>query len=258
MKDRYIIFLDIDGTLLSHEGIHVRTLDGIRRAKAEGHLVFINSGRPLCFIEKKVTEPTEPDGIVSGMGTVITIGGKTVYSSPLSREELEFLWRYGEARGYYTLAESENIVVTMNGAPKGKHSVEVASTDELLLGFAEEPFTKVSFINPITDEDTAVIKARFPTACVHKKYVEIPSGGCSKATAIAWVCEHYGVDVSRSVAMGDSMNDLDMLKFAGISVAMGNALDEIKAISDFVSIPCNEGGVGYAIEELILKSTPDA
>ena len=53
--------------------------------------------------------------------------------------------------------------------------------------------------------------------------------------------------------MGDSVNDIDMLKNAGTAVAVGNASDKIKEIADFVSTPSREGGVAYALQELLLK-----
>ena len=65
------------------------------------------------------------------------------------------------------------------------------------------------------------------------------------------VLEYYGTDISHCIAMGDSLNDSDMLEAAGISVAMGNAVDDIKSICDYVSVDADKGGVAVAIMKFI-------
>ena len=67
------------------------------------------------------------------------------------------------------------------------------------------------------------------------------------------VLNHLGIKKENTIAMGDSVNDIDMLKNAGTAVAVGNASDKIKEIADFVSTPSREGGVAYALQELLLK-----
>ena len=67
------------------------------------------------------------------------------------------------------------------------------------------------------------------------------------------MCELISVPMERTIAMGDSSNDIDMLKSAGIAVAMGNAINEVKEICDFISCDAKDGGVAKALEKLILK-----
>jgi hydroxymethylpyrimidine pyrophosphatase-like HAD family hydrolase len=65
--------------------------------------------------------------------------------------------------------------------------------------------------------------------------------------------ERFGIDKDHVIAMGDSDNDTLMLEAAGIAVVMGNGHPDVKKIADFISIDCADGGVGYAIEKLILE-----
>ncbi len=67
------------------------------------------------------------------------------------------------------------------------------------------------------------------------------------------VLKYLGIEKKNSIVIGDSVNDMDMLKNAGIAVAVGNASDAVKSIADFVSTDCGDGGVAYAIQELLLK-----
>ena len=88
----------------------------------------------------------------------------------------------------------------------------------------------------------------------HGNYIEGARKGCTKADAVGIVLDHLGIDKSHSIAIGDSVNDIDMLKSVGTAVAVGNAIDQVKEIADFISTSCRDGGVGYAIEKLILKN----
>ncbi|MBR4173182.1 MAG: HAD hydrolase family protein, partial [Clostridia bacterium] len=87
----------------------------------------------------------------------------------------------------------------------------------------------------------------------HGGYIECAPKSCTKSGAMLDTLEYIGIKKENSIAIGDSVNDMDMLKNAGIAVAMGNAIECVKEIADFVSTPCIDGGVGYALEKLILK-----
>ena len=87
----------------------------------------------------------------------------------------------------------------------------------------------------------------------HPTYAEVGLKGYSKATGMEFLRLRYGVDNDHIIAMGDSDNDKEMLSAAGIAVAMGNALQSIKEMADFVTTDCKDGGVGYAIEKLVLE-----
>lgn len=69
------------------------------------------------------------------------------------------------------------------------------------------------------------------------------------------VLDYYNIPKENCVAIGDSSNDLDMLKFSGISIAMGNATDYVKTKSDFITLPIEEDGVSYAIEHILKNAT---
>jgi hydroxymethylpyrimidine pyrophosphatase-like HAD family hydrolase len=74
--------------------------------------------------------------------------------------------------------------------------------------------------------------------------------GGSKSNAIRFLIERMGFDRSEVIAMGDNYNDKEMIRFAGMGVAMGNAPDEIKQVADYVTDTNNEDGVRKALEKL--------
>jgi hydroxymethylpyrimidine pyrophosphatase-like HAD family hydrolase len=124
-------------------------------------------------------------------------------------------------------------------------------TAELREKYPDMNISKISLMRHLSDDDLKMLESRFPVVYAHDSYAEIPTEGHNKATGIARVCEYYGVDVSRSIAMGDSGNDDEMVKYAGIGVAMGNATDAIKSAADFITVDCAEGGVAYALEKIL-------
>jgi hydroxymethylpyrimidine pyrophosphatase-like HAD family hydrolase len=76
--------------------------------------------------------------------------------------------------------------------------------------------------------------------------------GVSKGEGLTYLCKKLKVDKSQVIAIGDNENDLSMLNFAGLGVAMGNSRDEIKNMSDYVTSSNNEEGVAKVIEKYIL------
>ena len=81
-------------------------------------------------------------------------------------------------------------------------------------------------------------------------YAEVLPKGCCKSAGMRLVLKDAGLTREDSVAFGDSTNDTDMLLYAGIGVAMGNAPDEVKAAADFVTGTCEESGVSGALRNL--------
>ncbi|MDD2415007.1 MAG: HAD hydrolase family protein, partial [Eubacteriaceae bacterium] len=74
----------------------------------------------------------------------------------------------------------------------------------------------------------------------------------NKGDGLFHLCEELGLDRRQVMAMGDSNNDLDMLKFAGLAVAMGNAEERVKRISDFVTTTNDDLGVVKALKQFVL------
>ncbi|MBQ8357343.1 MAG: HAD-IIB family hydrolase [Clostridia bacterium] len=252
-KDKYLIFLDVDGTIFDGKGVPDKTANTLARAKACGHKIFINSGRMQCIIPDAVLERVKPDGIVGGMGTAITIGNELIFSARMDKDEVEYLMCFGEERGFFTIAESFERLVIMNGKEIHGQKNFVNSTDEFLEKYADMPVAKISFMNAVSEDDAKILKKDGRVAYVHPKYVEIPLQGCNKATGIKTICDYFGADIKQSIAMGDSTNDDDMIKFAGIGIAMGNANEYIKSIADYITSSCRDGGVADALEALIFN-----
>jgi len=82
-------------------------------------------------------------------------------------------------------------------------------------------------------------------------YIEISPVEANKAFAMEQICRHFGIDAQHVLAFGDNENDMDMLRHAGVSVAMGNANREVQQVATMVTSSNKEGGVAAALQSLI-------
>ncbi len=250
-KDKYIIFLDIDGTVFDGESVPEENKKALAKARAAGHKVFLNTGRAHCIVTKEILDAVKPDGVISAMGTSIFIGDDCIYSAALPESDARYLIKYGEEHGIFVIIESIERLVSMNGPAFMGQENFISAAEELSVLYPDMKVSKVSLMADIPEGDVAVFRTLFPAVYKHPTFTEIPPEGCNKATGIARVCEYYGADVARTIAIGDSGNDDDMIKFAGIGVAMGNATEEIKAVADYVTLTCGEAGVAHALEKFL-------
>ena len=105
--------------------------------------------------------------------------------------------------------------------------------------------TKLKFIEDNLPESLYLSVARDSLAMIMHK-------GATKAKAIAELSRYWSISESEIVVFGDDVNDIDMLSSAGIGVAMGNAIDKVKAIADYICNDCDMDGVARWIEEYVL------
>jgi len=136
-------------------------------------------------------------------------------------------------------------------------------SDELLAGEIEP--SKIMLISRLDQADIALPSIEkaiqslstvaFSTITYSKRnYLEILPGGVNKAKAVAALSQSLGVDLSEVAAIGDGLNDLEMLSEAGFAIAMGNASDRVKAEADLVVRSNDEAGVAQAVEEILTRN----
>jgi len=136
-------------------------------------------------------------------------------------------------------------------------------SDELLAGEIEP--SKIMLISRLDQADIALPSIEkairslstvaFSTITYSKRnYLEILPGGVNKAKAVAALSQSLGVDLSEVAAIGDGLNDLEMLSEAGFAIAMRNASDRVKAEADLVVRSNDEAGVAQAVEEILTRN----
>ncbi|WP_079709630.1 Cof-type HAD-IIB family hydrolase [Paraliobacillus ryukyuensis] len=104
----------------------------------------------------------------------------------------------------------------------------------------------------IINQLESILKDKFPNLTIYKSkdtYLEIMSGNASKSNAIKKLENLYGITKQEIMAIGDNFNDMDMLKYAGLGVAMGNAPEEVKVIADEVTLSNDENGLKHTLQK---------
>ncbi len=269
--DRKLIFLDIDGTLvaaLSSPAPRVR--QAVRQARAQGHLVFLCTGRNLPIIGSDILE-IGFDGIVASAGSYVSAGGQVLFDSllpeALVQECLTVFHRHGmfcrieTPEGIYTDPQMEALL--RSAFPDPRNSELIRMQKELESGLTIRKYEtyprqgayKLCFTSTSLDavqSAKAFLDDRFEfivhpyggsTSCFNG---EIIPRGIDKGRGMELICRHFGAALKDAIAFGDSMNDAAMLECAGLSVAMGNACDELKAMADIICEDVAHDGVYQA------------
>lgn len=265
-----IIFFDIDGTIWNIKNeIPASTAEAISRLRANGHLVFINSGRTRGFIRDPRLFRLGFNGIVSGCGTMIEYEPEGIISAEendsnviyyysidtgLAEYTINTVRKYGfrpilEGRKYLYMDDEE-----FAGEPYGdKLKREMGSNMLSINGHWNQ--WEISKLSCATDnserEKCFSALSGYYSYMIHNSAVcEMVPNGFGKEKGILKLCTLLGVDPADTYAFGDGANDVAMLKAAGTGIAMGNGSDEAKMVSDYVTEPMEEDGIFTACQRL--------
>lgn len=254
-----IIFFDIDGTLITEDArrlIPDSTRTAIRTARENGCLTFINTGRTEFNVNSQVRE-LGFDGLLCGCGTYIEFDGKVLLYNRLTQEHCRKTAALLRECGVTPVYEHKD------GYFFDHQAVRNADLEDFLVSFVEEgipidrDITDPEFIydkfviweNPDADME------RFHRE-IRKDYDIIDRGngfwenvplGFSKATAINFILNELGIPLENAYAIGDSMNDLTMLKAVKHSIAMGGA-EVIYPYVSYITTPILEDGIYNALK----------
>ncbi|MFK9095042.1 HAD family hydrolase [Bacillus salipaludis] len=272
------IFLDMDGTILNHQNkVSIRTKEIIDVLRNQGIFVFVATGRAFGEIEELVPSGFQVDGFVTSNGMAGYVGDEVVFKHSLSRELVETvikkarehkvyyeLFPYGTART--TLKQDQEYVEAEIRDPKPE-SVGInewlSRKQAIKEGIAWKEqiegneFSKFYFfartkehINSWKNELEQLKKEIDFTMSVSSEHnVEVMVANVNKATGVQQMLNRFGLSESETLAIGDSDNDLPMLRLVNYAVAMKNAPDRIKEIADDVTdFTCDEDGVYYYLK----------
>lgn len=261
MENRKIAFFDIDGTLTSEKNgsIPDSAVTAIRKAREQGNLMFINTGRCFQNVEERF-RAIGFDGYVCGCGTNIYYNEEELLYVGQSHDTVMRILEQARKTGVDILFESKREVIFDLTRPlvhpdakrqyyafRERHydmshelEAEDYTCDKFVIWYQEEAqlaeFRKVSDLY---------------FECIDRggNFREFVPHGYSKATGIQYLLDHFGLELQNAYAFGDSNNDLAMLQYVPNSVAMGNAepASLFEQVS-FVTGKASEGGIQQALE----------
>ncbi|HOB19776.1 MAG TPA: HAD family hydrolase [Candidatus Atribacteria bacterium] len=250
---KYAVFIDIDGTLMSGGTIPEANIEAIARVRRQGHKVFINTGRSLACIPGFVLDRVEVDGIVAGIGSYVTLGGKVVHCVTIPDARLIRIAEHFMSTGRHCILEGIEKLYYINFKnSKDRTVIESGSDPAAVLTGAR--ISKATVAGIPSKADIELLEPDF-NIFQHEGYFEFGLKGCSKAAGMMILLEKLDIRRECCIAIGDSSNDMDMLRFAGISVAMKDAPEEVKAVCDLVTDSAENAGVAQALKELIINTS---
>ncbi|MDO4642828.1 MAG: Cof-type HAD-IIB family hydrolase [Cardiobacteriaceae bacterium] len=254
------IFSDIDGTLLNRaHQMSPRTLSAAQRVVARGIPFVLVSARPPLAMTPFTNAIGSQQPLIAFNGALILDGDmRELYSVTLANDDLRKLenllekqtglsinyyqgtqWYSPDPNNYWTVQEGDITGLRASGKP----SFELINVHKILV------MAEASSILQLEGE----LRPQFPHLEIHRsknEYLEIVNKAATKASAIRFMENKLGVSAEEVIAFGDNYNDLDMLRYAGYSVAMGNAPDDIKAQVSYVTASNAEDGLALVLESL--------
>lgn len=248
---KYAVFLDIDNTLMTGGKIPESNIQAIKEVRKQGSYVFINTARSYAFIPDILKDDDLLDGFVAGIGTDLRLHGEQIFSSIMSRDELKFIGKHFITDTREISFEGEDHMIWIN--PEDRRDVFhlLSSPDEFDTIYKDFKISKMYVRGQLTPEERELFGKDY-ILYQHESYAEFVKKGFGKAVGMKMMTEHLGISMENCIAMGDSSNDEDMLRAAGISVAMGNAIPEIKAMCTYISCDAKDGGVAQALKRFVI------
>ena len=261
---RKLLFFDIDGTLLTPYPWKVpdSTCQALKEARANGHLLFINSGRTYAMISSMIKE-MDFDGYVCGCGSQIYMNGELLFSSSnpneLCRETVERL-RQCQMPAFFERPDKILYDGAAKALPDAIAQLKVETAVEDLSLYSPEVYHTFTFDKflafPVPGADTEAFRAfadQHFTCFVHEDAAwELTQKEYSKATGIQFLADHLGVSTEDTFAFGDSTNDLPMLQFAGTIIAMGQSDPKILPHCTYQTTNIEEDGIANALKHFHL------
>ena len=248
---RYAVFLDLDRTLMCANVVPQVNIDTIQQARKQGHFVFVNTARSYAYVPEHIRNCDFLDGFVAGIGTDLRFRGWQIFSHNVVAEDVVKVVRLFENDDREVCLEGEDVVIWMNPRRQSaKNGLRIDSAEDFLRNYKDCKISKFYVGGLLSNEEQEQIEKNF-LVFYHADYTEFVSKGYGKGRGLERMMEYLGLPVENSIAMGDSANDKEMLLSAGISVAMGDAIPEIRAVCEFVSCNAKDGGVAKALKELL-------
>ena len=269
-----LIAFDLDGTFLyDDKTVPDENMRVLKSAAERGIHIVPATGRVLSILPDEFRALPELRYMIGANGALVSDlrEGKEIYSAKIPLERALEVYAYADSQGlsydcyldnhgYMSAHMYDTIqdIVTIPSILKLLKSkrIQVDSLTDYLRE-RNDALQKIQFYVSSPEKKARIIaelREKFPdlrTTSSLPMNIEINGGGASKGQALCALCKYLGIDIRDTIALGDGSNDLDMIEAAGTGVAMANAVDELKAAADFVTLSNMECGFARALEKFM-------
>ncbi len=270
------VFLDLDGTLLTRDKqITAENKAAIREAMAQGHYVVLCSGRPLSTM-RPLLEELEMDRngyavCYNGAYLYDCVKQEVVYGTPLPDPLVRAAFAAADEEAVHVQTYDDDYLLTRRPDPETDYYHSLCGIiprylPELPDGLTS-PAYKVLCISRDEPEKLEAVRTKLMTdhgdalnlSYSSPEFLEIVKKGSDKGVGIREFCRITGLPLANTVGVGDSENDLPMLRTTALSCCMQNGTDVCKEAADYITEnDCDHSGVAEVIRKFVLQEGPHA
>lgn len=244
-------FFDVDGTVYSHESNSVpqSTLKAFEELRNRGIKIFLATGRHFSEIDEFPVGKLYFDGYVMLTGQLCADHNRQViYGNAIEGEDADYLFNaYKNKEMPIMLVEKDRLYMNFIDDTVIKGQAEISSPIPETCEYEGAPvYQIICYGGKGLEEELA---PKLPNCKITRWCpfgIDIISKDGGKVTGIKKMLEYHGLQVEEMIAFGDGENDMEMLQFAGIGVAMGNAEPEVKELADYVTTAIDDNGIWNA------------
>ena len=264
--NKKVVFLDVDGTLVNNNGkIPESAKRAVKQAQANGHKMVVCSGRSRFQIYQELLD-LGFSGIVGGAGAFVMAEDREIFHAYIDEVHRKSSYDYLETNGFMFCYQADDGIILNERSRDGMVEIyrDAGMSEERLnrlignMNLTEEPWKnekieKIIYYNApfLVEKVHADMEPYFDAVAISldgmDEYAgEIGINGINKATGMEIYLNHVGISREDCIAVGDGPNDLQMMEFAGISIAMGNAREDVKERADIITTDIDEDGIHQA------------
>lgn len=248
------VFLDIDGTMVSFDThqISEKTITALRKARNRGIKIFVATGRQRADINNLGN--AEFDGYISLNGGYCLVNNQVIFKKCIPQEDIVSFIRYQEETNIIPCFFVETDRISANT------EADIMERMRELIHFSPRP---VIPMHDLMHREIYQLTAFFPQEdekdvmrhlphCIamrwYPTFADIVAKDIDKGLGMKKIGEYFDIRPEEMMAVGDGGNDIPMLQYAGIGVAMGNSDETVKQAADYVTTSVNEDGVVQALQ----------
>ncbi len=247
-------FFDVDGTLFSHvtHSVPKSARESVAALRRKGVKAFLCTGRHITELEKLPLADMVFDGYITLNGHLCLDGDKTLLRGmPFPQWATDSLVEvFTKEKRPLVLVEEDGLTLNFVNDTVLRAQKTVSSEAPKVGKYEGKPVYQASTY--ATREEDDIVRALMPpcfrTARWSEEGVDIILEGGGKTAGIRFFTERLGIGPGECIAFGDAENDIEMLKYCGIGVVMGNGHDNVKPIADYVTSDADGGGIKKALE----------
>lgn len=262
--DGVLICTDLDGTLFKNDKtVSLENKKAIEYFKSEGGLFTFVTGRMPRFARDvfEIVNPNAPVGCVNGAGLYDYVRNEYIWKAEIHEKVCELVRLVDE--NFPEIGIQVNTYDTTYFSKENevmKHFRKVTGAENLVCGYMDvkEPIAKIVF-GVITEEEmkglgemlkSHPLAGNFDFIRSERYLYEILPKGIGKGTSVQKLCEKLGIDINKTVAVGDYNNDISMFHAAKVAVAVANASEDAKKAADYITVSNEEHAIAKVISDL--------